>query len=193
MLAQAGLRARHQSRTKHLMSRPDYCRGFSLVELIVVMVIIGLLASMAIPRLSRGSEGAVDAAADADLRIVRQAIVLYAAEHSNTFPGPDADSVVAQLTQHSNRWGATSAKPTSAYVLGPYLVAIPPCPIGVNAGSDDILIDTKNSPPQVDTSGGEGWVYNPNTGELIANAEGGNEAKGAEVLGGGQAQIGGGS
>ncbi len=159
------------------MSQRNYYRGFSLVELIVVMVIIGLLASMAIPRISRGSKGSAEAALEGDLRIIRQAIILYAAEHSNTFPGPTADRVVAQLTQYSNRLGSTSTKRTGAYVFGPYLVAIPPCPFGENAGSSDILIDNGNTPPKVNTSGGEGWAYNPNTGEFIANTEEKTEAE----------------
>lgn len=159
------------------MSRCNYHRGFSLVELIVVMVIIGLLAAMVIPRLSRGSKGSTEAALEGDLRIIRQAIILYAAEHNNKFPGPDADSVVAQLTQYSNRLGSTSTKRAGAYVFGPYLVAIPPCPFGENAGSSDILIDSGNSPPKVNTSGGEGWAYNPNTGEFTANTEEKTEAE----------------
>jgi hypothetical protein len=31
-------------------------------------------------------------------------------------------------------------------------------------------VDTTNSPPQVVITGGEGWVYNPNTGEFLINS-----------------------
>ena len=140
-------------------------------------MIIGMLASMAIPRLSRGTEGSAAMALAADLKIVRHALITYAAEHNNAFPGATADRVVAQLTQYSNRTGGTSASKGGAYLFGPYLLRIPPCPVGPNSGSSDILIDAANSPPQVKTSGGEGWVYNPNTGEFIANADGGDAAK----------------
>jgi prepilin-type N-terminal cleavage/methylation domain-containing protein len=144
-------------------------KGFSLVELVVVIVIIGILAAMAIPRLSRGSAGAGNAAVAGNLATIRAAINLYAAEHNSRFPSGTAANIVAQLTQYTDVNGNTSASKTGAFIYGPYLVAIPPAPVGENAGSRTILVDSTNSPPQVDTSGGEGWVYNPNTGEFIIN------------------------
>ncbi len=143
--------------------------AFSLVELVVVIVIIGILAAMAIPRLSRGSAGAGSAAVAGDLALVRNAINLYSAEHNGKFPSGTAANVVAQLTQYTDVNGNTSATKTGAYIYGPYLVAIPPAPVGENAGSRDILVDSANTPPAVATAGGEGWVYNPNTGEFIIN------------------------
>jgi prepilin-type N-terminal cleavage/methylation domain-containing protein len=148
---------------------PQHRSAFTLSELVIVMVIIGLLAAIAIPRLSRGSEGSGVATLVADLRAVRQAIYLYTLEHMNELPGPTADHLVTQLTQFTNRTGGVSATKTAAYVFGPYLHQMPPCPLGPNAGSSDVLIDSANSPPLTNTSGGEGWVYNPNTGEFIAN------------------------
>jgi len=144
-------------------------KGFSLVELVVVIVIIGILAAMAIPRLSRGSAGAGNAAVAGNLATIRAAINLYAAEHNSRFPSGTAANIVAQLTQYTDVNGNTSASKTGAFIYGPYLVATPPAPVGENAGSRTILVDSTNSPPQVDTSGGEGWVYNPNTGEFIIN------------------------
>ncbi|RMF80832.1 MAG: prepilin-type N-terminal cleavage/methylation domain-containing protein [Planctomycetota bacterium] len=144
-------------------------RAFSLVELVVVIVIIGILAAMAIPRLSRGSAGASSASLAGNLAIVRNAINMYAAEHNNKFPGDGGADMVAQLTTYTSATGATNASKTAVYKFGPYLVAIPPCPVGNAANPSDVLIDTTNSPPTVNTTGGEGWVYNPTTGEFIAN------------------------
>jgi len=152
-------------------------RGFSLVELVVVIVIIGIIAAMAIPRLSRGAAGATEAALRGNLALLRSAINLYAAEHNNNFPGPDAASVVAQLTQYSAADGTTSATRDPAnFPFGPYLVSIPPCPVVSGANADQILIDNVNSPPAVNTTNGEGWVYNPNTGEIIANSSATDES-----------------
>nr|HPM24715.1 hypothetical protein [Phycisphaerae bacterium] len=53
-----------------------------------------------------------------------------------------------------------------------YLLTVPPCPVGENAGKTtaaNVLIDSTNSPPVPVTTGGEGWVYNPNTGEFLPN------------------------
>lgn len=143
--------------------------GFSLVELVVVIVIIGIIAAMAIPRLSRGSAGAGDSSLAGNLAVMRNAINLYAAEHNNKFPGHDSGVVKDHLTKFSSEAGATNATRSSTYKFGPYLAAIPPCPIGTPANPTSILLDSTNSPPAVNTAGGEGWVYNPNTGEIIAN------------------------
>jgi prepilin-type N-terminal cleavage/methylation domain-containing protein len=125
-------------------------RAFSLVELVVVVVIIGMLASMAIPRMSRGATGANEAAVVGNLSMIRNALVHYAIEHGNTFPGPDAAKTAAQLTQYSDASGKTSPTQTGAYLYGPYLTAVPPCPLGYNSGSSEILIDDVHSPPRTE-------------------------------------------
>ncbi|MFO0840300.1 MAG: prepilin-type N-terminal cleavage/methylation domain-containing protein [Phycisphaerae bacterium] len=144
-------------------------RAFSLVELVVVIVIIGILAAIAIPRLSRGAGGAADSALSASLTTVRNAVALYATEHKNAYPGPDAAGFADKLTKFSNAGGTTSATRTATAIYGPYLYAVPVCPVGENAGSAAVLIDSANSPPAVNTAGGQGWVYNPSTGEFVAN------------------------
>lgn len=145
-------------------------RGFSLIELVFVIGIIGFLAGVAIPRMSSVAGRAGGAALHGDLRVVRCAILLYAAEHGQ-FPGPDSTDLVDQLTRFTNANGDVSATRGGAYILGPYLRAIPPCPIPPNYGSTSVLIDPANSPPLVDPDTGDGWVYNPLTGEFLVNAE----------------------
>jgi prepilin-type N-terminal cleavage/methylation domain-containing protein len=144
-------------------------RGFSLVELVVVIVIIGILAAMAIPRLSRGSSGAADAALSGNLAVIRNAIEMYAAEHRNTYPGPTAEKFEQQLTSYTDLSGNVSATRDTTHLYGPYLQSIPPMPIGDPSKPTEVLIDATNSPPTVVTTGGEGWLYNPSTGEFIAN------------------------
>ena len=80
------------------------CRqAFSLVELVVVVVILGILASIAIPRLSRGSTGARESALNADLRTLQNAIQCYAVEHKNVFPdSPATASTLARLPTPSS-------------------------------------------------------------------------------------------
>lgn len=144
--------------------------GFSLVELVVVIVIIGIIAAMAIPRLSRGSAGASDAVVMGNLSIVRNAINLYAAEHGGKFPGHDGGNMVDHLTKYTDAAGNVKDTKDLTHKYGPYLVAIPPCPVGNPTKPSDVLIDATNSPPQVNTTSGEGWVYNPNTGEFLINS-----------------------
>jgi general secretion pathway protein G len=145
--------------------------GFSLVELVVVIVIIGILAAMAIPRLSRGSAGAGRSAGMGNLAMIRTALNLYAAEHTNEFPGPDEAGTVDKLTKYSNVTGGTSDTKVGAFIYGPYLNSIPPCPVGPNASNNEIHIDNANSPPVVAEATGKGWLYNPDTGEFLINSD----------------------
>lgn len=139
--------------------------GFSLVELVVVIVIIGIIAAMAIPRMSRGSAGASDAALSGDLAVLRSALNLYAAEHNSAFPSGTGPEVATKLTGYTDSTGAAW---TSGHKYGPYVAAIPVCPVGGMSSPTAILISTA-SPPTVVETNGEGWVYNVTTGEILAN------------------------
>lgn len=148
-------------------------RAFSLVELVVVIVIIGIIAAMAIPRLSRGSAGAGQSALAGNLSILRNAFNLYNAEHNGVYPTGTGAQVINKLTMYTDMAGATSATRTGAFIYGPYLVAMPTCPVVSGANSNTILIDgTPADPPTVDVTNGEGWVYNGTSGQIIANSSG---------------------
>lgn len=149
--------------------------GFSLVELVVVIVIIGIIAAMAIPRLSRGSAGAGTSALAGNLATLRNAIQLYSAEHAGKFPGHDSGDAKDHLTKFTDAAGGTAAARSATHIFGPYLVSFPPMPIGNKSAPTAVAIDAVNSPPAT-TAGNEGWVYNPNTGEIIANATGNDDS-----------------
>ncbi len=162
--------------------------AFSLVELVVVIVIIGIIAAIAVPRISRGAKGASESAVRGDMAGLRAAIDLYAAEHTGVFPGKNKEAdgltggvaadMIGQLTKFSDVTGKTGAyNAGTGIIYGPYLRnGMPPLPIGANAGSTAVLFDTTNSPPAVAEGGLQGWVYNPNTGEIRANTIATDEA-----------------
>jgi prepilin-type N-terminal cleavage/methylation domain-containing protein len=54
--------------------------GFTLVELLLVMLILGLLAAIAIPSFFRESDKAVDSSAKAQAKTAELAIEIYATE-----------------------------------------------------------------------------------------------------------------
>ena len=153
-----------------MWNRTTRKRGFTLVELVVVIVILGLLAAIAIPRLSRGTAGAASSALAMDLAIVRNAISVYGAEHIGKFPGDGGANTPDQLTKYTDVSGNVSPTNTkdATYRFGPYLAAIPVCPVGGKASPDLIAIDLLNNPP-TPTAGAEGWIYNPKVGVFIAN------------------------
>lgn len=71
-------------------------RGFSLVELVIVLVIIGIIAAIAVPRFSSASNAAQAKSVASTLKIVNDAMELYKADHGY-FPGMKPDG-----TMHPN-------------------------------------------------------------------------------------------
>jgi len=133
-------------------------QAFSLLELVIVVAIIAILAAIAIPRMSRGSKGAGDSALAGDLAVLRNAIDIFAAEHSGTFPS--ATDVADQLTQYTDIDGVAQAAKDPNHIYGPYVRKIPPLPVGVRKSSTGIAA--------VDGAG-VGWIYNATSGSIRAN------------------------
>lgn len=59
--------------------------GFTLIELIVVVLIIGILAAIAVPLFLGQQNRAHDAAATSDLATIRLALVAYSLEHDGSY------------------------------------------------------------------------------------------------------------
>jgi len=146
--------------------------GFTLVELMIVVMIIALLATIVAPRFAQSQRRASEAALDANLHSLRNAIELFSAEHGGIFPGNHATSTLQQqLTSYTNFEGAHAAAYSPTFSFGPYVREIPELPIGDNFTATGVKIVT-STPTAEDNSGGIGWIYNKNTGEVWANASG---------------------
>ncbi len=156
--------------------------GFSLVELVIVIVILGVIAAIAIPRISSGSRNAGEAALKANLATLRNAIDWYYGEHHSTFPGvktagssygtaKSQEAFKNQLLYYSNAIGEISEDLDQAFPNGPYVRgSFPDMPVGANAGKNNVKIVDKAGPlKDSDTDNTSGWIYNPTTGEIIAN------------------------
>ncbi len=139
-------------------------RAFSLIELVIVIVIIGILAAIAVPRLSRGATSASENSLSANLAAMRSAIELFYAEHGNTYPA--LAKFEDAMTKYSDATGAKYGDRDTAQgiIYGPYLRALPPLPVGA----------AKGKTAAVATQGDDGgWVYDASKGTLKSNTAAG--------------------
>ena len=143
----------------------DWCRraGFSLIELVIVIVIIGVLSAVAIPRITRGAQNARATALKADLATLRRAIETYRAEHDGLMP--TRGDIVNQLTKYTNADGTSwsdTPDPGNGIIFGPYLTKVPALPVALEPGEVDIS----------DVDGvGVGWIYDDATGLIRSNTD----------------------
>jgi general secretion pathway protein G len=160
--------------------RPGHrCRAaFTMIELLIVVVILGILATIVIPQFSSASVNAKESALKDDLRYLRTQIVVYRAQHHDCPPGfPNGDrnqpatgpDFIAQMTRPSDEEGITAAQNSQTYKFGPYLSAMPVNPLN---GLSAVQVVGDAEPLPEPTGADYGWFYKPLTGEIIANSTG---------------------
>jgi prepilin-type N-terminal cleavage/methylation domain-containing protein len=142
-------------------------RAFTLVELLIVVAILGILAAVVLPHFQSQSQRAKEAAAKDNLRTLRNAIELYAAQHNDTPPGYYNNGSITpefmfypQLTQYTSYSGIPDAAKSAAFPLGPYLKQFPLNPFNYKS-TVRIINDVTPLPETAD--GSFGWIYKPQT------------------------------
>jgi general secretion pathway protein G len=142
--------------------------GFTLVEILIVVVILGILAAIVIPQFSDASDEAKLSTLVSDLQTVRSQIQLYKIQHNSTLPGSlSGTSFGDSMTKYTDATGklATIQAPADK-VYGPYLQRVPENPF--KAGDSDANeVTTGVAAPTGD--GTSGWYLNSTTGAFNAN------------------------
>jgi len=137
-------------------------KGFTLVEILIVVIILGILAAIVIPQFTEASNDARESALSSDLQTIRSQLELYKVQHLEKYPHLDendqADTAnfIARLTGRTDQDGKINAN--GAY--GPYLQKFPTNPF-VSANGDQVRFDG-----EAPGAGTAGWHFNTTTGAI---------------------------
>ncbi len=125
-------------------------RGFSLVEVLVVVSLIGILAAIVVPKFQTNTSEARVACLKSNLHAIRKQIELYKIQHNGALPaevGDTGNDFIRRMTTATDVSGAAGGP------LGPYLERMP-----------TNVFNNRNTVRIGDPAAGantDGWRYDP--------------------------------
>jgi general secretion pathway protein G len=161
--------------------------AFTLIEMLIVVVILGVLAMLVVPQLADTADDAERNALRENLSLIRRAIEIYRVQHNNTYPGrirldatdkangrsqtPDeaVRAFVLQLSRYSAVDGSVSVTKDATYRFGPYNQS-GSVPVNPFIENRDVRCDIVTADiTQRHSDGRSAWKFYVLTGVFIAN------------------------
>jgi len=140
--------------------------GFTLVEILIVVIILGILAAIVIPQFTSASQDARKNSLVSQLQTLRSQLELYKLQHLDQLPTTLVGGSPAwtQMTNKTDAAGATGT--TTAFPFGPYLQADPTNPLN-NVNATKVGVVTADVVPgAANASGSVGFVINSANGKI---------------------------
>ncbi len=130
------------------MAQRKRTSGFTLVEILIVVVILGILAAIVVPQFTSASESARSSSMSSTLQTIRSQLELYQVQHNGDYP--TLAEMWTNLTSATDIDGATDGTDD----FGPYLQKAPNNPFrnGSTCAADN----------------SEDWQYTAASGAIVA-------------------------
>ena len=129
--------------------------GFTLVEILIVVVILGILAAIVIPQFTNASESAKVSSMISQLQTIRSQLELFQVQHNGSYPTLDGASPWDIMTQNSDATETASNGHDGTGDFGPYLQQPP---VNAFTGTATVAADTSAD-----------WQYIAASGLIKAN------------------------
>lgn len=137
--------------------RNTVAKGFTLVEILIVVVILGILAAIVVPQFTNAANESRVGNVATQVSTIETQLELWAARNNGTYPALSDQASWQVLVDQG------------------YFKAIPRNPftnsIAITAAAADVFVDDDGTPVTVIYEGtGGGWYYDVVTGNIAAHA-----------------------